>query len=208
MKHIILAALWMIVSPVMAQKHIEKTISVHEKQFVEVNVEIADSISIETWNRPEIQIIASVNINDNADNDAYEISFNEGEREVIIKAGIKKDYFHVSNYCKGLITWKIIIPENKPFHVETINGNITIKGKTAKINAKSISGFIDLELPSDCKASLEMKTLMGKIYSDLELGNQTSDYHSPESVSTDFNGGGIPVTLETITGDIFCRGIH
>ncbi len=206
MKTILILAIWVIVTPVMAQKKIEKMISFNGKQSIEMDIQIADSISIETWNRPEIQVMASINLNDNADNDAYETSFGEEAGAVIIKANIKKDYLKMNKCCcDGMITWKVIIPENTPFHVETINGNITVRGKTAKINAKSISGFIDWEVLPGHKADLEMKTITGTMYTDLGLEKQKSGNDISQVISEVLNGGGLPVVLETISGDIFCR---
>jgi DUF4097 and DUF4098 domain-containing protein YvlB len=104
-----------------------------------------------------------------------------------------------------MITWKVMIPENTPFYVETINGNITVTGKTSEISAKSISGFIDWEVTPGRKADLEMKTISGTMYSDLSLTNESGNNGIPQVVEEDLNGGGIPVRLETISGDIFCR---
>jgi hypothetical protein len=206
MKNIIILALWAVVSPVLAQKNIEKKISFSGKESIEMNIQIADSISIETWNRPEIQLYASVNLNNNEDNDAYETSFNEVGSKIVIKAGIEKEYLKDKECCcRGMITWKVMIPENVPFNVETINGNITINGKTEEIRAKSISGFIDWEVTPGRKAKLEMKTISGTMYSDLELGRHDDSSSIPQFISEDLNGGGTTVSLETTSGDIFCR---
>lgn len=206
MKNSLILALWLIGSTVMAQKNIEKTISFSGRQSVKMNIQIADSIHIKTWNRPEVSVIALINMNDNADNDAYETSFNESGSTIVIDAGIKKDYFKKKNCCcDGMITWKVMIPENVPFEVETINGNITVNGKTSEIKAKSISGFIDWEVTAGRKADLEMKTITGTMYSDLDLAAHEGSNGIPQVISKDLNGGGVPVTLETISGDIFCR---
>jgi len=206
MKNIMILAVWVIVTPMMAQKNIEKKISFSGKESIEMDIQIADSISIETWNRTEIQIRASINLNDNADNDKYETSFNEEASKVIIKANIIKDYFNNNKCCcNGMITWKVIIPENTPFTIETINGNITVRGKTTEINAKSISGFIDWEVTPSRKADLEMKTITGTMYSDMELEREKGNNGIPQVISEELNGGGFPVALETISGDIFCR---
>jgi hypothetical protein len=206
MKNIMILAVWVIVTPVMAQKKIEKTISFNGKESIEMDIQIADSINIETWNRPEIQVTASINLNDNADNEVYETSFREEASTVIIKANIKKDYFNENKCCcNGMVTWKVMIPEGTPFNVETINGNITVRGKTTEISAKSISGFIDWEVTPGRKAELEMKTISGTMYSDLTLDREKGNNGIPQVISEDLNGGGRPVTLETISGDIFCR---
>ncbi|HWB93007.1 MAG TPA: hypothetical protein VG605_14185, partial [Puia sp.] len=92
------------------------------------------------------------------------------------------------------------------FSVETINGNITIAGNTAEIRAKSISGFIDLAISPDRKADLKMHTITGTMYSNIELPpSRRIKQVGGGSVTAELNNGGKPITLETISGDIFFR---
>jgi DUF4097 and DUF4098 domain-containing protein YvlB len=80
-----------------------------------------------------------------------------------------------------------------------------IDGKTTAINAKTISGFIDLKVPADRKANLEMKTISGTFYSDLNISPETRDNGIPSVIRQKLNNGGEEVSLETISGDIFFR---
>ncbi len=207
-KSLAFTLLWVIALPVTAQKQIEKSISFSGKESVELTIEIADSIIINTWNKPEVLAKASININNNKDNDAYRTTFSKEGDNIIISASIEKDYFRDKNsYCcrEGMIKWKINIPENTPFSVETINGNVTIAGSTTEVRVKTISGFIDWEVTPGRKADLEMNTTTGTLYSDLEFDQRIMEGGVQQSVSEKLNGGGYPVELETITGDIFCR---
>ncbi len=189
------------------QEITEKTIDFKGKESVEMNIQIADSINLYTWQKNEVFIRASVNINDNADNEAYNISFEESGSSVVINGKFKDDYFKGrSNNCTVTdIYWKIYIPERVAFNIETINGNITIGGVTDEVHAKSISGFIDLAAPSDRKADIRFSTITGTIYTDHKL---VSEWHStgiPAVIRKDLNNGGSTVSLETISGDIFFR---
>jgi len=189
-KSLAFTLLWLIVLPVMAQKQIEKSISFSGKESIELTIEITDSIIINTWNKPEILAKASININDNKDNDAYRTTFSKEGENIIISASIEKYYFIDNNCnccCEGMIIWKINIPENTPFSLETINGNVTIAGSTTEVRAKTISGFIDWEVTPGRKADLEMKTITGTMYSDLEFyqRNMEGAYHNwfPKSLT-------------------------
>ena len=190
-----------------AQKITEKQLSFSGKESVVLNIGIADSIGIQTWNKNEVSVKASVNINDNKDNDAYEISFGEKDKSVIIKADFKKDYFKGKNNCCNTsdILWVVFLPENVPFSVETINANITINGKTDGMNVKTISGFIDLADSPVKKADLDLSTISGSIYTnyDLDLSGGHSDHSS--GIKAKLNNGGALIKLATISGDIFLR---
>jgi DUF4097 and DUF4098 domain-containing protein YvlB len=99
----------------------------------------------------------------------------------------------------------VYIPENTRFSVETIDANITVRGKTKEMNVKSISGFIDLAVPAGKQADLDFSTISGRMYTNLDIkGNKT---HSgiPMKVNEKLNNGGDPIKLETISGDIFLR---
>jgi DUF4097 and DUF4098 domain-containing protein YvlB len=99
----------------------------------------------------------------------------------------------------------LFIPEKTVFSIETINGDILIDGVTTEINAKTISGFIDLAMADNRKADLEMKTISGTLYTDLDINTSSSDNSIPVVVKHKLNNGGDLVNLETISGDIFVR---
>ena len=73
---------WVFLSHTLAQKTIEKHINFSGKEKLVLNIQIADSIRIHTWNKPEVFAKASVNVNDNEDNDAYLTKFDEAGKDV------------------------------------------------------------------------------------------------------------------------------
>jgi hypothetical protein len=198
---------WVSMSHILAQKTIEKHINFSGKEKLVLNIQIADSIKIHTWNKPEVFAKASVNVNDNEDNDAYLTEFDEDGKDVRINANIQDGYYKEKKHCctNTVITWELYIPEKTVFSVETINGDIMIDGVTTEINAKTISGFIDLALAVNRKADLEMKTISGTLYTDLDINTTSSENPLPVVVKHKLNNGGDPVNLETISGDIFVR---
>jgi hypothetical protein len=190
-----------------AQQKTEKHISFSGKESVEMNIQIADSINLHTWNKNEVFVTASVNINENKDNDAYIISFDESGNTVGIKARFKDNYLKGKNNCcnKTDIFWEVYVPEKAEFSIETINGNITITGQTEKIKVKSISGYIDLTVPGTRKADIDFSTISGTIYSNHNLALNKMNSGIPTKIYEKMNDGGSPVKLETISGDIFFR---
>lgn len=203
----IFIAAWLCYAAASAQQKTEKHISFAGKESVELNIQIADSIELSTWNRNEVFVSASVNINENKDNDAYQISFGEEGKVVDIAANFKKDYFKGKDNCcdKSDIRWKIVIPEKAYFSIETINGNITIAGETQGMKVKSISGFIDLAVPENKKADIEFSTIAGTVYSNHSLVPAAMSSRSHSVIKEKLNNGGQLIKLETISGDIFFR---
>jgi hypothetical protein len=190
-----------------AQQTIEKHISFSGKEDIKMDIQIADSITLQTWNKDEVFVTASVNINDNKDNGAYETSFDESGSSIGINARFRENYFKGRDNCcnESDIYWKIFIPENAKFSVETINANITITGKTADMKVKSISGYIDLAVPENKPANLELSTISGTIYSNHDLTPENSHSGIPSVIREKINAGGTSIKLETISGDLFFR---
>ena len=203
----ILVVLWLCICPVQAQKIIEKTIGFSGKEAISLKIQIADSIKIRTWNKNEVYVKASVNINDNKDNDAYVTSFDDSGNNVIVDAKFKDNYFKGRKNCcnESDIYWQIFIPENTRFSVETINADITITGQTKEMKVKSISGYIDLAVPADKQADLDFSTISGRMYSNHDLAPTKMHSGIPLKISEKLNNGGDPIKLETISGDIFFR---
>ncbi len=203
----ILVVLWLCICPVQAQKIIEKTISFSGKEAISLKIQIADSIRIQTWNKNEVYVKASVNINENKDNDAYITSFDDSGNTVVVDAKFKDNYFKGRNNCcnQSIIYWQVFMPEKTRFSVETINADVTITGQTKEMKVKSISGYIDLAVPANKKADLDFSTISGRMYSnhDLALSNMHSGI--PLKITEKLNSGGDPIRLETISGDIFFR---
>jgi len=211
MRNILLVLLLAGLLPAHAQKIVEKHIDLSTNQYLHMNFQISDSIRIVTWNKKEVYVKSSININNNKNNDDYKMTFNESGSTINVTARLEMDRNNDSCCCRTChteILHEIYIPENTDFSVETINGNITIAGNTAEIRAKSISGFIDLAIAPERKADLKMRTITGTMYSNFDL--QTTSRHIKQvgggSVSAGLNGGGgKTINLETISGNIFFR---
>jgi hypothetical protein len=194
-------------SSINAQQIIEKHLDFSGKESLSLKIQIADSINLQTWNKNEVYIKASVNINEGKDNEAYITSFDETGKTVVVDAHFKDKYFKGKNNCcnETDIYWQIFMPEKTRFSVETINADVTITGQTRGMNVKSISGDIDLTEPASKQADIDFSTISGTMYSNHEL--ELSKLHSgiPLKITEKLNNGGDPIKLETISGDIFFR---
>ncbi len=190
-----------------AQLKIEKHLPFSGKESVKLNIQISDSIKVQTWDRNEVYVNGSVNINDNKDNDAYETSFDESGKTIIVNAGFKENYFKGKKNCcnESDIYWEVFVPANASLSIESINADITITGETGPLNIKSISGFIDLAFSERKSADLDFSTISGTIYTDHLLAAGRSGKDAFPHVDNRLNNGGGLIRLETISGDIFFR---
>ncbi|MEP1096792.1 MAG: DUF4097 family beta strand repeat-containing protein [Cyclobacteriaceae bacterium] len=72
----------------------------------------------------------------------------------------------------------------------------------------STSGDIDVTLPSETKGTFKMATVSGGIYTDLDfdLGEDANKRRiMGQSVTGRLSGGGVEVSLKTVSGDIYVR---
>jgi hypothetical protein len=197
-----------------AQKIVEKHLDFAQRDFLALDLQIADSIRIRTWDKKEVYVKASIDINDNKDNDDYNVNFDQSGSSVLVRSKFITEHTQVYRkndscncWCGGYqskIYFDVYLPEHIPFSVKTIDGNIIITGKTDEIEANSISGFIDLALAPEHKADIRMNTITGTIYSNLAL-NGVEHKGSSGNMMDEYNGGGKPINLKTISGDIFLR---
>jgi hypothetical protein len=203
----ILVVFWLGMNPMQAQQIIEKHIGFSGKESLTMKIQIADSINIQTWSKNEVYVKASVNINENKDNDAYTTSFDESGNSVAINAKFKDNYFKGRNNCcdHTEISWQIFMPEKTRFSVETINADVTIKGQTNEMKVKSISGYIDLSEPANKRADLDFSTISGRMYSNHEITPSMTHSGVPMKIMQKLNDGGDLIKLETISCDIFFR---
>jgi hypothetical protein len=209
-KGTILVVVWLCFSSIQAQQIIEKHLDFTGKESLTLKIQIADSIKIQTWSKNEIYVKASVNINENKDNNAYVISFEEAGNIEVVNAKFRDKYFKGKNNCcdNTDIYWQVYIPDKTKFSVETINADITITGQTRAMNVKSISGYIDLAVPASKHADIDFSTVSGRMYSDLELALNKTHSSVPLKINEKLNNGGDPIKLETISGDIYFRKIN
>jgi hypothetical protein len=69
----------------------------------------------------------------------------------------------------------------------------------------TISGFIDLAVPTAKQADIEFSTISGTVYTDHKFGMETKSSGLPSKIKGEINNGGSLIRLGTISGDIFFR---
>jgi DUF4097 and DUF4098 domain-containing protein YvlB len=99
------------------------------------------------------------------------------------------------------------VPANLEFSLKTISGQIEIEGTLGKMDVNSISGFIDYTIPQASKARIDLSTISGNVYSNLNFDEKATKEISWVGTKRNLtlNGGDVAVALKTISGDIYLR---
>lgn len=208
---------------VLAQKHIEKTIPVTKNQQVNLDFDFADSILIKGWDKPEVKVNATVNINNNSANDNFELNVIQNSDQMSVVSEIRNlkklsrtwrvkddetgDSLTIRGQVDMDIWFEVYVPRNINIKMKTISGDIQGKNLTGELKWKTISGDIDFWIPEKASVNLDLGTITGEMYSDLNIANP--EVNDPPFINQDFhyslNGGKVPVKLETISGNIYLR---
>lgn len=158
--------------------------------------------------------------------------------KVLVPSGMAVNLNYSSPFAKGDVTVEgfsgsleiktlsanvKISKSSGPFTINTISGNIEIRfdkiNQTEPTSLASISGLVDITVPSSEKAIFDISTMNGNVYNNLDLkGVQNKESKEKEdrsfglgylkmqsANSYTLNGGGQKVLLKSITGNIYLR---
>lgn len=106
-----------------------------------------------------------------------------------------------------------------PFAINTISGDLEVVfsnvNQDAPTSLASVSGVVDVTVPAGEKASLQISTINGNIYNNLDLKSKKEPeadkravgMHPLRHANSEFslNGGGQKVYLKSISGNIYLR---
>jgi hypothetical protein len=230
MKNILfLIAFALLCSPLLAQKIIENKLPYETGKTVNLNLKFADSIKVRYWDRSEVSVRIAVTINKGKLNDGLLVTKSTTAGEVILKTdfdqellkqgkgedcpGNKKGTWNSDDgknryYVCSEINYQVYLPRQAKLKLETINGNIDIEGATSTVQAKTISGYVDMSWPKAKGANVAMKTITGEVYSDLNIEFKNKKQKDPivgYLLEGTFNGGGPEVRLESISNNVYFR---
>lgn len=228
MKTIIFSSIFFMLTPLLqAQQITEKNIPIKPGQKAILDLKFAEDITIENWDKNEVYVKAEVNINNNTLNEAHTMEISNTESSVSIVTGFDENMIKTgkSSDCNengisqtnfngkdgysicSKIKYIVYLPANTDLKVETISGNILLHNRNGSVEAKSISGFVDLSSPADKKANFYLKSISGEVYTDLdiEFDNRQENPIVGYELKGKLNGGGEIVNLESISGNVYVR---
>ena len=214
-----------------SQTFVEKTAKVKNQSNLVLDFDFADEITIKGWDKDEVLVKVSVDINDNEDNDAFRLDLKEmsstisftseienmkeiSKNKVVVKKS--KDGKRITTYSNSWhidmdIYFEVFLPKNMAINLSTISGDLILTNVNGEMDLETISGFIDIEIDQNAKASVNTSTISGGVYTDHDIQlirkMKSNKYHLVAGRSPDFNlnGGGRKIKLETISGNIYIR---
>ncbi len=94
--------------------------------------------------------------------------------------------------------------------VEIVYNNVTPDKPNSIL---SVNGFVDISLPKDISANLEIHAINGEVYTDWEIKADKDVENNMMLVPNmnmfnlegTINGGGTPISIQSVNGDIFLR---
>ncbi|MBW1295840.1 DUF4097 family beta strand repeat-containing protein [Aquimarina litoralis] len=101
-----------------------------------------------------------------------------------------------------------------PIVAKTATGEINIVfdkvSQSSPISLVSATGAIDVSLPSNTSANLELKTTMGEIFTDFDIKFPVPESNmklvsGKRTIKTELNNGGVEISLRSSTGNIYLR---
>ena len=212
------------------QKVVERTLPLGQNQPVDLQLKFANNIRITGWDRNEVSVKATYEINQGKLNDALLIDFASGAKGVKVavdfdqekmKQGRPEDcpgnsgYTHYnrkdgeqSNVVCSQIDYEIFVPRQAKLEVNTISGDIELLDVAGPVNAKSISGFVDMNWANNRGATVALKTITGEVYSDLDINFKNKKEGIPivgYQLEGTVKDGGPLVKLESISNNIYLR---
>lgn len=210
---------------------VERSFTIDGNDQLHLDLQFGELISVKSWNKNEVAFKAVIEINRGKLNDALVLDFKQASGRLKVTSDYDKDKLqsgrledcpdkHYSRYnwnndddgsyvvCSR-ITYEIFVPRNVDLDVESISGDIELIGLNGPIRAKSISGFVDLSWPSNNTADIDIKTISGEAYTNLDnLHFDNKKPHMP-LVGYELRGkigrSGPRVSLESVSGNIYLR---
>jgi hypothetical protein len=210
------------------QKTVEKTLAVPANNKIDLQLKFGNDIKITAWDKKEIGIKVTYEINSGKLNDALLLTFDSDNESARVKADLdqellktgrledcpdrQKNLNHYSRngteyYSCTTIYYEFMVPQNAVLQVQTINANISLRGLTHLVNAKTINGFVDMDWPGNKGANVALKTINGEVYSDLDISfsNRKENPIVGYQLKGSLNNGGTDLNLETINGNVYFR---
>ncbi|GAB3202935.1 hypothetical protein GCM10027293_30770 [Pontibacter aydingkolensis] len=208
-------------------KTVEKTLKVPANKRVDLQLKFGDNIKITAWDKKEASVKVTYEVNGGKLNDALLVNFNEDQTSARVKVDFDKELMKNGkaddcrdskgystyndgsrSYACSTINYEIFVPRDADLTVETINGNIEIRGVTGPVAAKSINGFVDMNWAAKKGAGVSLKTITGEVYSDLDIAFTNKKEEAPMvgyQLKGNVSGGGTDIKLESISNNVYLR---
>lgn len=198
-------------------KIVTETVAVTGQKKLDLEFAFADDIVFEVWDKKEVRVEVSVEINDGEDNDIFTLKSDKTESTIYVEMDedmwkkIEKDKDRKWRDCsyRTNINYTVYLPKGLRVKSNTISGDYEFEYFGEEMELKTISGAIDITVPSRLGLDFNAKTISGEVYSDIDIKYPEGKEGLRQIVGQDFKGrindGGLLSEFETISGNIYLR---
>lgn len=219
--------LLLVLTTARAQRVEEQRLPYRQGQQIAFDLPIGKSIQITGWDKDEVALVARVTINNNQLNDAWQLDVTEGTDRITLRASFDEERLKDSDPadCQGNagyhtmnnnqrasicteIYYEIKVPRQADISLNTISADVEASGLAGSSQIKAISGFIDFSWPQRQGAELQLKSITGELFTDLDFDILNKQDHPPivgYTLKGRNKNGGPLLELETISSNIYLR---
>ena len=198
-------------------KKVTESVTVTGQERLSLDFDFADDIVFKRWDKKEVLVEVMVEINEGKHNDIFTLSSSKSASTIYmemdesmwkkIDKGEDKKWKNC-NYTSE-INYTVYLPKGLDVKATTISGDYEFEYFGQRMLLKTISGAIDLTVPSSQGLDFNAKTISGEVYSDIEIEYPNGKEGLRQIVGQDFKGrinnGGETSEFETISGNIYLR---
>jgi len=216
-------AVWMSVVPdwTFAEQSVHEKIPVKEGQTIRIDIKLGDEIILIPVKGNTLQVDGTYSVNDGENDDAYEVKVISSPDLIEVRSTFleeKHPYRMVQELDKnGKVissrrdveieaSFRVEVPETSPVTIKTINADLNLLEIHAPMEAETINGEIQLLLNKRSNIDLDVSTINGDCFTDLDFtGNNSgkSIYQPHAHLHYRLNEGGNSIRLKTINGTMY-----
>ncbi|MEM9884963.1 MAG: DUF4097 family beta strand repeat-containing protein [Bacteroidota bacterium] len=220
-----------------AQRSVNKSIPATGIEQLSLKAEYA-SITVKTWEQNTIDVVGTINVFDNTQNDAFQWKYDKVGSTINMESSLEgwkkeQNYWKEEADCckKRQIDIKLVIkmPKNIALKMRSTYGSIEVENvETAldilntygsvdvifsrlpktELRLESTYSHVDISVPKSAKASFTLKTPYGEVLTDMPLEVKAGKRSSKSTLVAHLNGGGTAVYAEAGYNTIYLRELE
>ena len=161
------------------------------------------TITVEATDGATVEVKASITAHGATEDAAKEALAKVEIREDAGVSSVRLEARYPKTFGRQGVTvnYTLKVPKSVKVDVATVNGGIHLTGVQASIKAETTNGSIELKLPEAAKATVSARCVNGGIAVN-DLAFEKVGEGTKRKLDGKINGGGAPVSLETVNGSI------
>lgn len=207
---------------IQAQKTVKENFKPAASQSITLHLKFAEEIKLLQWDKNEIGITATVEIDKGEGNDAYSLKTSSNGNSFEVKDDYGNYFETRKNKNTSIeINYVIYVPQNASLTIKSISGNLVAESYQGKLKTDLVSGNVDIKKYQGSldlktvsgnldivinKAEVDAKTVTGTIYSNIDISSEDKLNRGVGShIKGLVNNGKELLRLETVSGNIYMR---